>query len=109
MSADELIHILPQLITPMKYALSCKDTEIIVLTIKKWMKMIEGRPQVCQAFVPYYRQLLVDFVQYLNRNLNLGDKIEYSQRKMHNLPDLIANLLVELEKNGGEDSFINIK
>ena len=80
MSADELIHILPQLITPMKYALSCKDTEIIVLTIKKWMKMIEGRPQVCQAFVPYYRQLLVDFVQYLNRNLNRNKKNRSSSK-----------------------------
>jgi len=32
--------------------------------------------------------------------LNLGDKIEYSQRKQHNLPDLINALLLELEKNG---------
>lgn len=41
--------------------------------------------------------------------VNLGDKIEYSQRKNENLGDLIQQTLEILEKNGGEDAYINIK
>jgi len=39
--------------------------------------------------VPYYRQILPIFNIYRNSNLNLGDKIDYSQRKKLTLGDLI--------------------
>jgi len=41
--------------------------------------------------------------------VNLGDKIDYSQRKNENLADLIQETLEILERNGGEDAYINIK
>lgn len=43
------------------------------------------------------------------RNLNLGDKIEYSQKKGMNIGDLINQTLELMEVTGGEDAFINIK
>jgi len=44
-----------------------------------------------------------------NKNRNIGDKIEYNQRKKLNLGDLIQETLELLEQTGGEDAFINIK
>jgi len=41
--------------------------------------------------------------------MNIGDKIDYSQRKKLTLGDLIQETLEYLEQTGGEDSFINIK
>ena len=41
--------------------------------------------------------------------VNLGDGIEYSQRKRENLGELINETLEKLEIHGGEDAFINIK
>lgn len=41
--------------------------------------------------------------------VNIGDKIDYAQRKNENLADLIQETLEVLEKNGGEDAYINIK
>jgi len=41
--------------------------------------------------------------------VNLGDKIEYAQRKRENLGDLIKETLEVFERHGGEDAFINIK
>lgn len=41
--------------------------------------------------------------------MNIGDKIDYSQRKNENLSDLIQETLEVLEKYGGEDAYINIK
>lgn len=40
---------------------------------------------------------------------NLGDQIDYGQRKKENVGDLIQETLELLETHGGEDAFINIK
>lgn len=45
----------------------------------------------------------------LLKKVNIGDKIDYSQRKNENLSDLIQETLEILEKHGGEDAYINIK
>jgi len=59
-----------------------------------------------EAMVPYYRQILPMFNLYKNSNKNIGDKIEYNQRKRSNLGDLIQETLELLEQTGGE---VNIK
>lgn len=41
--------------------------------------------------------------------VNIGDKIDYGQRKNENLSELIQETLEVLEKHGGEDAYINIK
>ncbi len=55
-----------------------------------------------EALVPYYRQLLPIFNLYRNFNKNLGDKIDYAQRKKKNLGDLIQETLEFMEINGGD-------
>ena len=55
--------------------------------------------------VPYYRQLLPIFNLYRNHNKNIGDKIDYAQRKKKNLGDLIQETLEIMEMNGGEVQF----
>jgi hypothetical protein len=59
--------------------------------------------------VPYYRQILPVLNLYKTKNMNLGDKIDYAQRKTLNLGDLIQQTLEIFETHGGEDAFINIK
>jgi len=46
---------------------------------------------------------------FKTKNANIGDKIDYSQRKAVNLGDLIQATLELFEMHGGEDAFINIK
>ncbi len=41
--------------------------------------------------------------------VNIGDGIEYSQRKRENIGDLISETLEMFERCGGDDAFINIK
>ncbi len=62
-----------------------------------------------EALVPYYRQILPIFNLFKTKNLNIGDQIDYSQRKQENVGDLVQHTLEILEMNGGEDAFINIK
>lgn len=69
-----------------------------------------------EALVPYYRQILPVFNMFKNKRgnqgpnlVNIGDKIDYAQRKNENLSELIQETLEILEKHGGEDAYINIK
>ena len=59
--------------------------------------------------MPYYRQILPIMNLFKTKNLNMGDIIDYSQRKGLTLGDLIQQTLELFEMHGGEDAFINIK
>lgn len=68
-----------------------------------------GAGLIGQALVPYYRQILPVLNIFINKNDNLGDAIDYGQRKKMNLGELITQTLEQMEIHGGEDAFINIK
>jgi len=105
----KILPVIPQLIIPIKTALNTRDTDIVQITFKVIQKLVLSGEMVGEALVPYYRQLLPIFNLYKNKNQNLGDKIEYNQRKKLNLGDLVQETLELLEQTGGEDAFINIK
>jgi hypothetical protein len=52
--------------------------------------------------------VIINFYCYLSV-VNIGDAIDYGQRKKANIGDLIQDTLELFEKTGGEDAFINIK
>ena len=106
----------PQLIIPVKTALNTREKEVVVKVLKILQALVNcdvavsgGSGLVGQALVPYYRQILPVLNIFINQNDNLGDGIDYGQRKRMNLGDLITQTLEQLEIHGGEDAFINIK
>eukprot|EP00672_Neobodo_designis_P020870 CAMPEP_0174828176 /NCGR_PEP_ID=MMETSP1114-20130205/1178_1 /TAXON_ID=312471 /ORGANISM="Neobodo designis, Strain CCAP 1951/1" /LENGTH=308 /DNA_ID=CAMNT_0016061887 /DNA_START=139 /DNA_END=1065 /DNA_ORIENTATION=+ len=106
---SKILPTIPQLIIPLKTALNTRDPDIICTVLRVLQKLVVSGDLIGEALVPYYRQLLPVLNMYKVRNHNLGDGIEYSQRKHNNLGDLIHETLQLLEKHGGEDAFINIK
>ena len=64
--------------------------------------MVISGEMIGEALVPYYRQILPVFNLYRGKNANLGDKIEYNQRKKMNLGELIQETLELFEQTGGE-------
>eukprot|EP01138_Halocafeteria_seosinensis_P007727 gb/GECG01007895.1/.p1 GENE.gb/GECG01007895.1/~~gb/GECG01007895.1/.p1 ORF type:complete len:105 (+),score=8.41 gb/GECG01007895.1/:1-315(+) len=82
---------------------------ILIAALCAIQTMVENNELVGEALVPYFRQILPVISMFKDKNLNLGDGIEYSQRKKQNLGDLIEDTLQKLEVHGGEDAFINIK
>jgi len=105
----KILPVIPQLIIPIKTALNTRDPDIIQITLKVIQKLVTCAEMIGEAMVPYYRQILPMFNLYKNKNMNLGDKIQYNQRKQVNLGDLVQETLHLLEQTGGEDAFINIK
>jgi len=106
---SKILPVIPQLIIPIKTALNTRDPDIIQITLKVIQKLVTCGEMIGEALVPYYRQILPIFNLYKKKNRNIGDKIEYSQRKKINLGDLVQETLELLEQTGGEDAFINIK
>lgn len=105
----KILPVIPQLIIPIKTALNTRDPDIVQITLKVIQKLVLSGEMIGEALVPYYRQLLPIFNLYKTKNRNIGDKIEYNQRKKLNLGDLVQETLELLEQTGGEDAFINIK
>ncbi len=89
--------------------MNTRDPEIIGITLKILQALVTCSDTIGEALVPYYRQILPVFNLFKQKNQNLGDKIDYSQRKSGNLGDLIQQTLEMFEIHGGEDAFINIK
>jgi len=114
--AHKVLPVVPQLIIPIKTALNTRDKTVIVKVLKVLQVLVNcdvaisgGAGLIGQALVPYYRQILPILNIFINNNDNLGDGIDYSQRKRKNLGELIVQTLEQLEIHGGEDAFINIK
>lgn len=119
----KVLPVIPQLIIPIKsmlyyyilttilflVALNTRDVEIISITLKILQALVSCSDTIGEALVPYYRQILPVLNLFKIRNKNIGDKIDYSQRKAANLGDLIQQTLEMFELHGGEDAFINIK
>lgn len=89
--------VIPQLIIPIKSkrfinlaALNTRDPEIIATMLKIIQKLVLSGEMIGEALVPYYRQILPIFNIFRNSNTNIGDKMEYNQRKRLNLGDLIT-------------------
>eukprot|EP01035_Chromulina_nebulosa_P019025 gene19025-24845_t len=113
---QKVLPVVPQLIIPIKTALNTREKEVIVKVLKILQSLVNcdvsiagGAGLIGQALVPYYRQILPIFNIFINYNENLGDGIDYGQRKRQNLGDLIMQTLEQLEIHGGDDAFINIK
>ena len=104
-----ILHVIPQLIIPVKTALNTRDPSVICITLQVLQLLVESADHVGEALVPYYRQILPIFNLFKNKNLNTGDMIDYSQRKKQCLGELIRETLQLFEQRGGEDAFINIK
>ena len=89
--------------------MNTRDPEIVAITLKILQSLVTCSDTIGEALVPYYRQILPVLNLMKTKNNNLGDKIDYGQRKSANLGDLITQTLEMFETHGGEDAFINIK
>merc|ERR1719235_1153429 len=96
----KLLPVVPQLIVPVKTALNTRYPEIMCTTMKILQTLVLSGEMIGEALVPYYRQILPVFNIFRGKNNNLGDQMEYSQRKRLNLGDLIQETLNIFEQYG---------
>lgn len=85
----KVLPVIPQLIIPIKTALNTRDIDIIAIVLKILQSLVTCSDTIGEALVPYYRQILPIMNLFKTKNTNLGDRIDYGQRKAVNLGDLI--------------------
>lgn len=105
----KVLPVVPQLIIPIKTALNTRDKDIICETLECLKRLVTCGDLIGEALVPYYRQLLPIMNIFCSQTPNMGDRIDYAQRKNRDMGVLIQDTLQMLEAHGGEDAFINIK
>lgn len=104
-----VLQVIPQVVIPLKKALDTRDLEILPVALRTMQKLVQSSDLAGEALIPFYRQLLPVLNEFLMCNKNIGDLIEYGQRKKENIGDLIQQTLEVLELNGGPEAFINIQ
>lgn len=105
----KVLPVVPQLIIPIKTALNTRNREIISTTLLALQRLVNCGDMIGEALVPYYRQILPVMNIFINQSHNIGDSIDYSQRKKTDVGELIKDTLHIFEMKGGEDAYINIK
>jgi hypothetical protein len=104
-----VLQCIPQVVIPLKKALDTRDLSVLPTALRTLQKLVKSSDLAGEALIPFYRQLLPVLNEFLLFNKNLGDMIEYGQRKKINIGDLILQTLETLELNGGPEAFINIQ
>lgn len=79
--SHKILPVVPQIILPIKNALNTRDFDVIVRVLKILQALVENNEMVGEALVPYFRQILPVINIFKDKNKNLGDCIEYSQRR----------------------------
>ena len=106
---QKILPVIPQLIVPIKTALNTRDPAVVCIVLQLLQKLVVSADMVGEALVPYYRQILPILNLVKNKNVNVGDAIDYGQRKRTCIGELVLETLQLFETYGGEDAFINIK
>ena len=86
--------------------MNTRDPDVVAITLKIVQKLVVSAETIGEALVPYYRQILPVLNIFKNQNKNMGDQIDFAQRRKVNLGDLIQETLETLEQHGGEVSRI---
>lgn len=106
---SKILPVVAQLILPLKQCLNTRDPEVMRKALLILQDLVKSADLIGEALVPYYRQLLPVMGVYKTKDRNLGDKIDYSQRKQLNMGALVTDTLTLLETYGGPDAYINIR
>jgi len=105
---EKVLPVVPSLIVGLKEAFATRDEKVIVRTCTMLQDLARLGQRVGQALVPYNRQLLPVCSLLASRVTNLGDGMDYGQRRGH-LGETIQETLQVLEQYGGPDAYINLR
>merc|ERR1712228_571966 len=101
---SKILPVVPQLIIPIKTALNTRDAEVMATTLKVLQSLVLSAEMVGEALVPYYRQILPVLNIFKSSTPNMGDGMDYAQRKRMDIGRLIDETLEIFEMHGGDDA-----
>ena len=97
------------IVGPVRTNLATRAPDVVIGTLKCLQDILNSNKGVGTALSPFYKQILPMFNLYKNWRQNLGDGIDYSQKKNEDIGDLIRETLELMERKGGDDAYLLIK
>mmetsp|Transcript_16382 Transcript_16382/g.24694 ORF Transcript_16382/g.24694 Transcript_16382/m.24694 type:complete len:345 (+) Transcript_16382:196-1230(+) len=108
-NADRVIPSLPNLVRPLRNALSKFSVPILLNVLTALKQLVQCADGVGVAMTPYYKQFLQPMNAFLDRTKNIGDEMDFGQRKNNDVGEEVRTTLEIMEKMGGPDAFKCIK
>jgi len=104
-----LLPFVGNIIGPIRTNMGTRVPEIVIETLKCLQDILLSNKGTGKALAPFLKQMLPMFNLFKNWRQNLGDSIDYSQKKNEDIGDLIRETLELIERKGGEDAYLAIK
>lgn len=101
--------VVPLLAKPLRNALAKFDIEILLATLKVIEQLITCNEGIGQVLMPFGKQFLAPISFFMSEKKNLGDRIDYGQRKGDDVGEEIRKVLELMEENGGPTALKQIQ
>lgn len=106
---DRVLPCLKNLVRPLRNALGKFDIPIMLSVLKALQQLVLSNKEIGEPLLPYAKQFLAPMAAFLDVNKNIGDSIDYGQRKNDDVGEEIRKTLELMEEFGGPSAFEQIK
>lgn len=97
------------LVRPLRNALSKFDPDVLLGVLKAIQQLLKANPTLGEELVNYSKQFLAPMAMFLEMDKNLGDSIDYGQRRRDDVGEEVRNTLELMEETGGPRALVQIK
>jgi hypothetical protein len=97
------------LVRPLRNALAKFDADILLGVLKALQQLVTCNEGIGTVLMKYAKQFLAPIATFLDLNTNIGDKIDYGQRKNHDIGENVLKTLELMEEHGGDGAYKAIK
>ena len=106
---NRVISCIKGIIRPLRNALSKYDPQVSLGALKALQQLALCHPKIGEALLPYCKQFIGPISVFLENNRNIGDSIDYGQRKLDDIGEEVRKTLELFEETGGPNAFKYIK
>ena len=97
------------IVRPIRNALSKFDTDILLGVLKAIQQLITCNDGIGEELASYSKQFLAPIATFMDLHKNIGDSMDYGQRKDDDIGENVMKTLELLEERGGPGAYKAIK
>lgn len=106
---ERIVGCIPNIVRPLRNALSKFDTSILLVVLKILQQLVTCNKGIGEVLMPYCKQFLAPMCTFMDECKNIGDQIDYGQRKNDDVGEEIRKTLELMEETGGPKALASIK
>jgi hypothetical protein len=104
-----VINCMKSLVRPLRNAMSKFDAHVLLNVLKAVQQLLLCGDGVGEALMPHTRQFLAPMAAFLDDQRNIGDHIDYGQRKRNDIGEEVRLTLELMEEKSGPEALKAIK